>query len=102
MRKFWLKINKVIAFKQKGEADEVRQKVRRQARFWVWVRVIVRVSVTGKRKEGRKERVVAFLFFIFYFFVVHTAVNLFYQIKLIVFFVCPTLLLHLKRPWTYT
>ena len=26
VRKFWLKINKVIAFKQKGEADEVRQK----------------------------------------------------------------------------
>jgi len=25
--KFWLKINKVIAFKQKGEADEARQKV---------------------------------------------------------------------------
>lgn len=27
VRKFWLKINKVIAFKQKGEADEARQKV---------------------------------------------------------------------------
>ena len=27
IRKFWLKINKVIAFKQKGEADEARQKV---------------------------------------------------------------------------
>ena len=26
VRKFWLKINKVIAFKQKGDADEVRQK----------------------------------------------------------------------------
>ena len=25
--KFWLKINKVIAFKQKGDADEARQKV---------------------------------------------------------------------------
>jgi hypothetical protein len=28
VRKFWLKINKVIAFRQKGEADDVRQKVR--------------------------------------------------------------------------
>ena len=27
VRKFWLKINKVIAFRQKGEADDVRQKV---------------------------------------------------------------------------
>lgn len=27
VRKFWLKINKVIAFKQKVEADEARQKV---------------------------------------------------------------------------
>lgn len=27
VRKFWLKINKVVAFKQKIDADEVRQKV---------------------------------------------------------------------------
>jgi hypothetical protein len=27
VRKFWFKINKVIAFKQKQESDEVRQKV---------------------------------------------------------------------------
>lgn len=27
VRKFWLKINKVVAFKQKTEADEIRQKV---------------------------------------------------------------------------
>lgn len=25
--KFWLKINKVVAFKQKGDADDARQKV---------------------------------------------------------------------------
>lgn len=28
VRKFWLKINKVVAFKQKSESDELRQKVR--------------------------------------------------------------------------
>lgn len=27
VRKFWLKINKVVAFKQKSESDEIRQKV---------------------------------------------------------------------------
>jgi hypothetical protein len=27
VRKFWLKINKIIAYKQKIEADEIRQKV---------------------------------------------------------------------------
>lgn len=27
VRRFWLKINKVVAFKQKLDADEVRQKV---------------------------------------------------------------------------
>ena len=27
VRKFWLKINKVITFKQKSESDEIRQKV---------------------------------------------------------------------------
>ena len=27
VRKFWLKINKVVAFKQKSESDELRQKV---------------------------------------------------------------------------
>jgi hypothetical protein len=27
IRKFWLKIDKVVAFRQKGEADDVRQKV---------------------------------------------------------------------------
>jgi hypothetical protein len=27
VRKFWLKINKIIAYKQKLEADEIRQKV---------------------------------------------------------------------------
>lgn len=27
VRKFWLKINKVVAFKQKIDSDEVRQKV---------------------------------------------------------------------------
>ena len=27
VRKFWLKINKIIDFKQKAEGDEVRQKV---------------------------------------------------------------------------
>jgi hypothetical protein len=29
VRRFWLKINKVVAFKQKLDADEVRQKVRK-------------------------------------------------------------------------
>ena len=27
VRKFWLKINKIIDFKQKAESDEIRQKV---------------------------------------------------------------------------
>ena len=33
VRKFWLKINKVVAFKQKIDADEVRQKVPFQLDF---------------------------------------------------------------------
>lgn len=28
IRKFWLKVDKVVAFKQKSDVDEVRQKVR--------------------------------------------------------------------------
>lgn len=30
VRKFWMKIDRIIAFKQKMESDEVRQKVRKQ------------------------------------------------------------------------
>lgn len=33
VRKFWLKINKVIAFKQKAESDDIRQKVLYQQYF---------------------------------------------------------------------
>ena len=33
VRKFWLKINKVIAFKQKAESDDIRQKVLQRTRL---------------------------------------------------------------------
>lgn len=37
VRKFWLKINKVVAFKQKIDADEVRQKVPFQLDFKFYI-----------------------------------------------------------------
>lgn len=38
VRKFWLKINKVIAFKQKAESDDIRQKVLYQQYFFTTLR----------------------------------------------------------------